>query len=321
MLDVIGLGLVAMDVFFHVDDLPIEDGFALILNSDFLPGGSGTNVIVQISRLSGKCGFMAQVGDDSLGDGIKENLITEKVDDKGIRTLPGATSLHTKIVVDPNGRKFILLEKGTAFDQWSFTQTDLEYLQQAHVYYTDMLPPDPAFSGLQAAKQSGLKTVVNLQMGLDQMKMLGVSREEILNSLKYVDIFAPSQHGFKQLCGSDDLDDCHKFIRNYFDNLLICTIGEKGSIAYTNDNQKIFVPALPISAIDTTGAGDSYLGGLIYAFLIAQKPLLYSMEFATVCAGFTCERVGATASPNLTEAEDYLKSFQSMFRSYNTIPE
>jgi len=317
MFDVIGLGLVAMDVFYHVDDLPVEDGFALLLNTDFLPGGSATNVIVQISRLSGKCGFLAQVGDDSLGDGIKDNLINEKVDSSGIKTLPGATSLNTKIVVDPRGRKFILLEKGSAFDQWSFSNPDLEYLKKASIYYTDMLPSDPAFSALKAAKEAGLKTVVNLQMGLSQMKMLGVSREAILDSLKYVDIFAPCQHGFKQLCNSDNLDECNQFIRKYFDKLLICTIGEKGSIAYTNNNEKIYVPALSINAIDTTGAGDSYLGGLIYAYLIAEKALLHSMEFATVCAGFTCERVGATASPNLIEAEHYLNSYQNLFRDHN----
>lgn len=317
MLDVIGLGLVAMDVFFHVDDLPVEDGFAIISDYKFLPGGSGTNVIVQISRLSGKTGFLAQVGDDSLGDEIKKNLINENVDDSGIKTLIGATSLNTKIVVDPNGRKFILLDKGSAFDQWSFTEGDLEYLRKGKIFYTDLLPQEPALSGLKAAKQAGLKTIVNLQMGLDQMKMLGVSRKSILDALQYVDIFAPCQHGFKQLCEAENLDKCNEIIRTYFDNLLICTIGEKGSIAYTNDNQKIYVPALPINAIDTTGAGDSYLGGLIYAHLIAHKPLLYGMEFATVCAGYTCERIGATASPNLTEAEEYLKSNQSVFRNFN----
>ena len=68
MFDVVGLGTVAADIVKRVDQLPAADGFAVILETTFLPGGSGSNVMTQISRLTGRCAYIAQVGDDSVGE-------------------------------------------------------------------------------------------------------------------------------------------------------------------------------------------------------------------------------------------------------------
>ncbi|HOJ00146.1 MAG TPA: carbohydrate kinase family protein [Anaerolineaceae bacterium] len=309
MFDVIGLGTIAMDIFFHVDNLPIEDGFALIQKSNLLPGGSGTNVVTQISRLSGKCGYIAQIGDDDIGISIIESLVKENIDTDGIRIKNGATSLHCKIIVDPNGRKFILLEKGNAFDKWAFSEINQNYLFEAKIFYTDLLPPQPAVRSLKIAKKAGLTTVFNLQMGIQQMELMGIKKETIIDVLEYVDIFAPCSNGFLQLCNSSELDNCHKYISHYFDGLLLCTLGENGSKAFYKDNEPIFIPAMHIKPVDTTGAGDSYLGAFIYAFLIANRKLQQSMKFATACAAYTCERIGARSSPNLEQALIMEKKF------------
>jgi len=311
MFDVIGLGTVAMDVFLHVDELPIEDGFASVLKTDYLPGGSGTNVLTQISRLSGKCGYMAQISDDLVGREIKQSMIDEKIDINGLRIVQGATTLHCDIVVDKKGRKFILLNLGNVFDKWTGNDIDLEYFTKAKIFYTDLLPAGPAIEGLKQAKKNNMTTVFNLQMGMNTMKTLGASEQIIFDALEYVDIFAPCLGGFKQLCKTDDFEQAHNYIRNYFKKLLVCTLGDKGSISFEENEDSVFIPAYPADVIDTTGAGDSYLGAFIYSYLIDKKSLRESMKFATSCAAYTCEHVGARMCPNLSQAQQTLERFES----------
>src|SRR5512145_1296526 len=114
-MDIVGLGTVAMDIVLEVDALPGEDGFAVIKGRSYLPGGSGTNVIAQAARLGAKAGFVAQIGDDPLGSEIRDSLASEGVDASGLVVKKGGTSLHTEIVVDARGKKFILLDLGDAF--------------------------------------------------------------------------------------------------------------------------------------------------------------------------------------------------------------
>ena len=73
-MNVVGFGTVAMDVLMQTAELPAEDGFAVIEKSEYLPGGSGTNVIAQLSRLGASCGFVAQIGDDTVGAQIRQSL-------------------------------------------------------------------------------------------------------------------------------------------------------------------------------------------------------------------------------------------------------
>jgi len=308
MMDIIGLGTVAMDVMLQVDDLPVEDGFAIIKKSSFLPGGSGVNVITQVSRLSASCGYMAQIGDDSLGQGIRASIIEERINPDGLRIVPGAISLHCDIVLNSAGRKFILLNMGNVFDKWGKNDVDTNYLTQAKILYTDFLPGEPALEGLKQAKQAGMTTVFNLQMGMNTMEGLGVPESMVLEALQYVDIFAPCLGGFKQLCKTDNLEEAHKYIRKYFKRLLLVTLGSKGSVAYDEANNKFYEPVYETEVIDTTGAGDSYLGAFMYAYLIKKRELKEAMSFATACAAFTCQRLGARACPTLEQVQEMLKN-------------
>ena len=79
MFDVVGMGTVAADIIKRVDKLPAADGFAVIKETNFLPGGSGSNVITQVSRLTGKCAYIAQVGNDSIGEVVVGSLKDDRI--------------------------------------------------------------------------------------------------------------------------------------------------------------------------------------------------------------------------------------------------
>lgn len=304
---VVGFGTVAMDVLMQTAELPQEDGFAVIERSTYLPGGSGTNVISQVSRLGAKCGFVAQIGDDTIGQQIRQSLRNESIDDRGLKVLPGGSSLHTKIHVDAKGKKFILLDMGTAFLSLERDDEDIAYCLQGDILYTDLLPGTATIAAVKAAKAAGRKTVFNMQVGLGMMESMGVSKEMILDTLQYLDVFAPCRDGLFALAGTTDLDEAKNYIRRYFKGVLLITLGSEGSLAYDENNAVVRVPIdRRAKVVDTTGAGDSYLGGFIYSYLVEQRSLKDAMWFSTVCAACTCSKIGARSGPSLSEVEALL---------------
>ena len=305
--DVWGLGTLAMDVLMKVDALPKEDGFCMVLDNERQPGGSGTNVIVQLARLGAKCGYSGAVGDDGLGQEVISSLEQENVNAENMVMKKGSITLHTDIVIDRNGSKFIMLNMGDAFGSLDAEEAALDQICKSKVFYTDLLPKNAALTALKEAKKAGVTTVFNLQVGLGTMEGLGVSKEEILESLAYVDIFVPCREGLYAITGTEDLDKCRDYLRKYCSGLLLFTLGDQGSAAYLGNEAKLTVPIKKVNTVDTTGAGDSYMGSFIYSYCLQGKELEDSMRFASVCAAHTCTGFGARFSPKLEEVADELE--------------
>ncbi len=301
MFDVVGMGTVAADIIKNVSELPSVDGFAVIKETSFLPGGSGTNVITQVSRLGGMCTYIAQIGDDNIGDVVIRSLKYEHVDTKGMVIKEHGVTTHSEIIVGDNGDKFILLSLGDAFLSLETSNVDYSLLDDAKVFFTDLLPGGPAIEGLKKAKELGLKTIVNMQINLATMTGLGVNKDMILEALPYIDVFAPCREGLYDLCETKDVTQAKDYLREYFNGILLVTLGAQGSVAFDENDIKIAVPVRETNVVDTTGAGDSYLGAFIYKYFIDESGLEEAMDFATKCASFTCEALGARACPTLEE--------------------
>lgn len=301
-MDVIGLGTLAMDVLMKVDTLPAEDGFCIVKSNERQPGGSGTNVMVQLARLSAECGYIGAVGDDGLGKDVLKSLKAENINTENMLTKPDRITLHTDIVIDEAGSKFIMLNMGDAFDTLSEDEINLDTVASARVFYTDLLPKRPAVKALKTAKENKVTTVFNMQVGLGTMQGLDVSKEEVLSALAYVDVFAPCRAGLYELTGTTDLEQCVKYLRKYCKGVLLFTLGAEGSVAYDEENEKYEIPCCAVKTVDTTGAGDSYMGAFIYRYCLKGDSLEASMKFAALCAGYTCTGIGARCSPRLEDA-------------------
>ena len=305
-MEVCGLGTIAMDVLMQVDMLPQKDGFCMVENTSYQPGGSGSNVIVQLARLGAECGYIAALSKDRYGLDILNNLKAEGVDTSCMEVFDKGVTLHTDIVIDQNGDKFIMLNMGDTFEKLEYDDMKKLYVEKTKVFYTDLCPGKPAMKAITAARNRGIETVFNMQVGLATMNGLGVSKEELLACIREVDVFAPCRQGLFDLTGTENLDECCGYLRNYTDAVLLFTLGSGGSAAYDRDGTKYEVPCKKVNVIDTTGAGDSYMGGFIYSYCIKGKVLLSSMRFATACAAHTCSGLGARFSPDLEMVGQYL---------------
>lgn len=315
MMDVYGLGTLAIDVLMKVDKLPAADGFCIVKSNERQPGGSGTNVIVQLARLGAKCGFAGGVGDDGLGKDVLDSLRQEKVSTDQMKVIPGKITLHTDIVIDDAGDKFIMLNMGDAFDAFRAEDVNPEEIAGAKIFYTDLLPYSPAVSALKAAREHGVRTVFNMQVGLGTMEGMGISRKDVLAALEYVDVFAPCQEGLYGLTGTRDLDECTAFLRRYCKGVLLFTLGKKGSVAYDEQDNRFSADCITVEAVDTTGAGDSYMGSFIFAYYLRKYDLEKAMRFASVCAGYTCTGLGARFSPDIETADQLFQ--RDIMRQYS----
>lgn len=297
MIQLCGLGTLAADILMKVDRLPGKDDFGIVQSTDSQPGGSGTNVAVQAARLGSRCAYIGCTGDDKPGAVVRESLEKEGIDTEGMKILPGGITTHTDIVVDREGQKFILLTMGDAFFRLVLSEKDRLRIRNSQVFFTDLLPGPAAGEGLLEAKRGGAAVAAGMEVDLDTMKALGVSRSQIEKEISGADVFAPCRAGLFQLTGRDDPAEAAAVIRKSFGGILLLTRGDQGSLAYLPEGTCISVPAFPVEAVDTTGAGDSYMGAFIHAFLVRHRPLRESMEFASRRAALTCTGMGARYCP------------------------
>ena len=305
-MDIVGLGTVAMDVILNVDVLPAKDGFAVIKRRSYAPGGSGTNAIVQAARLGASCAFVAQVGDDHLGDEIVQSLESEGVSTAGMLRMRGGISLHTMVFVAADGDKFIMLDMGDAFLAMPADAADANLIGSATVFYTDLLPGAAAVASLKAAKAAGATTVFNMQVGLAQMIGFGVSEATIVEALQYVDVFAPCREAFSALAGTQDAAAGAAKLADTVPGLLLLTQGQDGSVAFERAAMVARAPAFEVEAVDTTGAGDAYIGAFMVARFLKRSSVAEAMRYASACAALTCSGLGARSSPSAAAAEAFL---------------
>lgn len=297
MARIVGLGTLAMDVLVGVDTLPGPDGFAVVTSRAFLPGGSGTNVICQAARLGADCAFLGKVGDDELGRQILASLRSEGVDVSGMRTQPGGTSLSTTVVVDATGARFILLDLGDAFGAFGADEVELDAIAAADVLYTDLAPRDAALAGVRAARSAGVPVVFGLETGLETMRGLGVTTEDILDVAADAAFFLPCREGLAGLAGSGDLEDGLRFLETHCRGVAVVTLGGDGAIAVTG-GERIRVPGRPVTAVDTTGAGDAFAGALLAFRYLDGLDLRESLWLANAVAADSCTRHGARSGPD-----------------------
>ncbi len=307
---ILGLGTVAMDVLMEVDQLPVADSFGVISNISYLPGGSGTNVIVQAARLGADTSYIAKLGDDQIGKDILTSLKDEAVGISGMKIKEHGISLHTNVVVDKDGQKFILLNFGNAFGTLTVDEVSKELIDWCDTLFTDFFPNASPFFALQYAKTLGKNTVFNMQTGLGTYGAFGISKEDILSALPLIDIFAPSREGLIDLFGSDNPKQILQDLRKHFKGLLIVTQGKKGVIVIDRKNQVVEIPAFTINAVDTTGAGDSFIGAFMVAYLQWNQPLEEALRTANACAAYTCLGMGARSSPSAEQLGEWIKQLK-----------
>lgn len=182
-----------------------------------------------------------------------------------------------KILLEQNGINYTNLYKGNeravnVTSVASFPQ-DRYFLSYFSKVDSKILSDDEVYGFLK-----GAKVTIGIESHTDVMKKLkeegttivydvgwsdDLSIEKIKPILKHVNIFTPNDKEALKIAGTDNVYEALKIIGEYVENVII-TLGKNGSIAKSKDKIMYFPPVKGIKAVDTTGAGDNFLAGVIY---------------------------------------------------------
>jgi ribokinase len=297
------VGSLNIDHVLKVKRLPLK-GESVILDSyDLYNGGKGANQAAAIGKLGIEVHMIGKVGKDDLGNMLIEGLIKSNVNTDGIITDRNEKTGAAFITVDNNGNNTLVVAPGA---NGKLTIDDInerkEKLQESSIIVMQMeIPADTIYHVISYAKKLGKLVILNYAPAVS------IDR----NILSYVDYLVVNETEFQSLAQADFNSDILNFslkkIREFFGNILIITLGEKGSVFITKDNGILEVPGYKVKSIDSTGAGDAFIGGLVFG-LVRGESVEESIKLGNASGAISATRPGAQSSlPYRNELYDFLK--------------
>ena len=254
-------------------------------------GGKGANQAVAARRLGAEVRLIACVGDDASGREVREALAGEGIGTEGILTTASAATGTALIVVDAAGRNQIAVAPGA---NRALTPADVERREEdlawAEVVVCSLeVPLACARTALELARRHGAITILNP----------APRPERGLDFLALADYVTPNESEAARLTGLPvaDAESAAKAaaaVRALGATRVILTLGAAGVLADGPDG-RVTAPALAVTAVDTTGAGDAFNGALAVA-LAERRALADALAFACAAAGLACTKRGAQPS-------------------------
>lgn len=297
MSDVLVLGSANMDLVVRQPRLPRPG--ETISGSSFttVPGGKGLNQAVAAARAGADVGFLGAVGADAFGARLRAALRDEGVDLTGLTEVDGPSGIAAISVVD-GGENSIVVVAG-ANGAISRLDDEARALIVASRFLVAQLerPLDLVREAFAVARAAGVTTVltpapvVELPGGL----------------LEQVDVLVPNAAEARELAGVDD-PTAAALALSESATTVVMTRGADGALVAAGGRVVAEVPARRVTAVDTTGAGDTFVGVLV-ATLAAGEPLDAALRRATAAASIGVTRPGATTSmPTRAEVDAVLAS-------------
>lgn len=307
--EVVLLGLCVIDHLIQVSALPEAEGTAVALQEQEQGGGMSANVAVALSRLGRRAGIVTTLGNDGYAERMLADLQSEGVDTAHVFRRPDQPSTHVLLLFDTEFRRSgIFFHPETLF---SLQPDELEpaYITKANVFFTDLEPPGAALYGARCMQAAGGNVVVDIQVGLSQSEVLGIDHDAVREAVSLSDLLLPSHEGLLELTARSTVNDALDVLCERYPGLIVAvTLSEAGSIL-ARGRERIKIPAYPVDAVDTTGAGDIYHAALIEGLYFRDWPLKRAGHFASAAAALGCTSVGArTAAPTFGEVECLLQT-------------
>lgn len=285
---VLVVGSLNMDLVAQVQGMP-RIGETIIGHSfDMMMGGKGANQAVAAARLGSKVAMIGCFGSDAFGDTMRAMLSREQIDTDGIRKAENVSSGTAVIVVDQEGDNSIIVVPG-ANSQLKTEDVDrhLELFEACDVVVLQMeIPPDVVLHSIETAKKLGKTVILNLapMRPLPAAALANVDYL-IVNEVEAEELTGISLPAFESLAAGLDALPCKH---------VVLTLGADGA-AHICDGQIDRFPAYRVKAVDTTGAGDSFVGA--FASRLARGEAIdEAFGYAIKVAAITVTKLGAQAA-------------------------
>jgi arabinose-5-phosphate isomerase len=307
--DLVGIGSMVVDLIYRTPRIiGNEEKIALTkyengATTRMLVGGVTLNHLSWASLLGLRTGIFGKQGDDEYGRFLRAGM-----DRHGINkhiTLDGASSSFAHIFVNPEGGRAIYMSPAATGETTgeAIHSQHADYIRSSTMVSTEIsqLPLDAVVAVLAIARDAGVVTVLDVDIPRsDALKSLG-DAEQFERALQLADYIKPSKAAVTEITGKgDSLLAAQTLREKYGAKAVIITDGEAGcTISSKGFSER--VPAYKTSAVDSTGAGDAFLGGMLAGM---HHGLIWPdvLKLANACGAACCEIVGAT--PDLSRSRE-----------------
>ena len=305
-IEIVVIGSINMDMVTRAARLPRPGETLIAKEFHTIPGGKGANQAVAAARLGSKVAMVGRVGIDSFGSILLDGLRNDNIDIQMIRRDSSFPTGNASIWVEDSGQNSILVVGGANM-QVSIhdVKQAVNLFQQAKFVLLQFeIPLETVHYAVKTARANGAEVLVNA----------APAHRSCLDWLNLIDILIVNESEAEALSGIPVNDPASglkaaKSLQSKGASTIVLTLGQHG--AWWVGNEEEFFPAFAVKAVDTTAAGDGFVGGLTSA-LAKGKPWQVAMRFASAVGALTVTRLGAQSSlPTLEETELFLQSNSS----------
>lgn len=309
--DVVGIGSCTVDYFAIVPRLLGPEEKINATRMEIHAGGVTANNLTQVARLGTSTGWLGLIGDDEAGRIIQKAFADDGMDLSGIEVVKGEMSSLTWIPVDVQGERCIYMFPNVTGKITCF-QVDNRFaphIKGAKHFHTEasQLPIVPVKQAMKLAKQANVRVIFDLDVSPSFFAQANLgTQEELVASLKLVDVLKPCKAAAREMTGEADYAKIASKLLDLGPTVIAVTMGPEGCLIATREKM-VHVPGFKIKPVDTTGAGDAFMGGLSYGLLQGWDQQRVGL-FANACAALCCLKVGARAMSKLDEVVAFIKS-------------
>jgi sulfofructose kinase len=282
--DLVGVGLNATDTVIPLPIFPARGSKTEYSTVSTLPGGQVATTVVACQHWGLRTRYVGKLGDDLAATLHREAFSHAGFDtgvDARIVTVPGAPSAQSLILVDAQGERTVLIRRD---DRLTLRPHDLdrEWITNARALHVDGYDTEAAILASTWAREANIPVIADLDELYPNVEAL----------IANIDYLIVSRDFPSRLMAEPDLEQAlRKMQRRYNSRLAAATLGQEGVLAF-DGKQLLHTPAFRVPVVDTTGAGDIFHAGFIYA-LLQDWPLNRQLEFACAAAALNCTAVGA----------------------------
>ena len=302
-LDVVGCGSMVVDLFYRAPRIITADEKTILGTHDAggtvertQVGGLVLNHLGWARVLGLSAGIFGKMGDDRHGEFLRAGM-----DRFGIvqhLTLDGSASSFATVIVDSRGDRAIYMARGATAElrPEEIRRRHAAFVRRAHIVSTEVsqLPLPTVNAILSFARRNSIPTVLDVDLpAADAAVMLG-TRAELERALKLATILKPSKAVAASLADaktSDPLRMAEKIRTRYGNRAVIITMGDRGCAIAARD-ATVTVPAFRVKQVDSTGAGDAFLAGILAA-LRWKLPWEAAGRLANAAGAVCIRRLGA----------------------------
>ena len=281
MYDILGLGELLIDFTPSGEN---DQGMALYARN---PGGSIANMLAMFAKLGGKTAFVGKVGKDAFGDFLEQHLLSCQVDTRGLLRDDRALTTLAIVTLMPDGeRSFIFYRKPGADIMLTEDELPLDQIRNCRFFHiggvtlTDEPVRSTTLAGARIAREAG--AFISFDCNYRGSLWDGGEKEarEILpRALPLANLVKASEEELELLTGIQDQEQAARSILDLGCDAVLVSLGEKGSKVFTPEILT-YEPAYQVEAIDATGAGDAFLGAVMWQLSQLGRPKLSDLTLA-----------------------------------------